>query len=86
VSLVRGLSQLGSSLVSNKVGGSAAPLSPQNPPDQHVRRLLGDFSVPEVGRIAVGERITSRHAELDGHCASGDEEPLDLVWIVASFY
>jgi hypothetical protein len=46
----------------------------------------GDFSTPEVGRIAVGERITSRHAELDGHCASGDEEPLDLVWISASLY
>jgi hypothetical protein len=30
--------------------------------------------------MAVGERITSRKAELGEPCVSGDEQPLDFLW------
>jgi hypothetical protein len=53
--LVRGLSQLGSSLVSNKIGGPTTPVSPHGHPDQHVRRLRGGFLNPR-GRSNSGRR------------------------------
>jgi hypothetical protein len=53
--LVRGLSQVGSSLVSNKIGGPTTPVSPHGHPDQHVRRLRGGFLDPR-GRSYSGGR------------------------------